>query len=35
MREVCKAGCSAMAISQIGTLTAPPFAFYNLNKRKS
>ena len=32
--EVCKAGCSAMAISQTGTLTETPFCIRQLEQEK-
>ncbi len=32
--EMCKAGCSAMALSQTGTLTDPPFCIRQLEQEK-
>ena len=32
--DVCKAGCSAMAISQAGTLTETPFCIRQLEQEK-
>ena len=32
--EVCKAGCSAMAISQAGTLTETPFCIRQLEQER-
>ena len=32
--EMCKAGCSAMALSQTGTLTETPFCIRQLEQEK-